>query len=98
MLACTAIYMIAAWRTRFVCRLGRSCPELDCDVIFDASEWQSVWSVTHRGEPIPHRPPRLTVMVRLIACLGGYVDRPKREDPPGVETVWQGLQRVRDLA
>jgi hypothetical protein len=98
MLVCTAIYMIVAWRTLYVCRLGRSCPDIDCDVIFEPSEWQSVWSVTHRGTPLPTKPPPLSMMVRLIACMGGYVDRPNRPDPPGVETVWKGLQRMRDLA
>lgn len=98
MLACTAIYMIVAWRTLFVCRLGRSCPDMDCDLIFDPSEWQSVWSVSHRNEPIPSKPPKLAEMMRLIASLGGYVNRPNRSDPPGVETVWKGLQRMRDLA
>ena len=98
MLACTAIYLIVAWRTLYVCRLGRSCPDIDCELIFDPSEWKSVWSVTHRGTPLPAKPPPLSVMVRLIACLGGYVDRPNRRDPPGVETVWKGLQRMRDLA
>lgn len=98
MLASTALYVIVAWRTLFVCRLGRSCPEMDCDLIFDSSEWQSVWSVTHRGEAIPERPPKLSEMVRLIASLGGYVIRPNRSDPPGVETVWKGMQRMRDLA
>jgi hypothetical protein len=78
--------------------LGRSCPDIDCDLIFDPAEWQSVWSVTHPGEPLPPSPPPLQEMVRLIARLGGYVDRPNRKDPPGVETVWKGMQRMRDLA
>ena len=98
MLACIAVYMIVAWRVLYVSRLGRSCPDLDCDLIFDPAEWQSVWSVTHPGEPLPSKPPKLQVMVRLIATLGGYVDRPNRSDPPGVETIWKGMQRMRDLA
>jgi hypothetical protein len=98
MLVCTAIYMIVAWRVLFLCRLGRSCPEMPCDVIFEASEWQSVWSVCHRGKPLPERPPPLGVMTRLIARLGGYIDRPNRKDPPGVETTWKGVQRMYDLA
>ena len=98
MLACVAVYMIVAWRVLYVSRLGRSCPDLSCDLIFDPAEWQSVWSVTHPGEPLPSKPPSLQVMVRLIARLGGYVDRPNRGDPPGVETIWKGMQRMRDLA
>ena len=94
MLVCTAIYMIVAWRTLFVCRLGRSCPDMSCDLIFDSSEWQSVWAVIHRGE----RAPPLVEMVGLIAGLGGYVARGSGALPPGVETVGKGLQRMRDLA
>jgi hypothetical protein len=37
-------------------------------------------------------------MVRLIAQLGGYVNRPNRADPPGPQTLWLGLQRMHDLA
>jgi len=98
MLTCVAIYMIVAWRTLYVCRLGRSCPDMPCDLVFEPAEWQSVWSVTHQGEPLPPKPPPLSEMIRWIARLGGYVDRPNRPDPPGVETVWKGLQRMRDLA
>jgi hypothetical protein len=28
----------------------------------------------------------------------GNVNRPNRKDPPGPQTVWLGLQRLRDLA
>jgi Transposase DNA-binding/Transposase Tn5 dimerisation domain/Transposase DDE domain len=93
---CLAVYEIVAWRTLYVCRLGRSCPDLDCEAVFEPSEWQSVWMAVHRQSP-PQKPPRLAEMVRLIAQLGGYVNRPNREDPPGPQTVWLGLQRMRDL-
>ena len=29
LLTCLAVYMIVAWRTLYVCRLGRSCPEIE---------------------------------------------------------------------
>jgi len=98
MLACTAVFMIVAWRVLYVSRLGRSCPDLPCDLVFELSEWQSVWSVLHRGRPVPPKPPPLQEMVRLIASLGGYVNRARRKDPPGVETIWKGMQRMQDLA
>lgn len=31
-------------------------------------------------------------MIRMIATLGGFVDRPKNE--PGPQTLWIGLQRL----
>jgi hypothetical protein len=89
------LYLIVAWRTLFVCRLGRDCPELDCDVIFEPSEWKAVWVAIYQTPP-PEKVPALGKMVHLIARLGGYVDRPKSE--PGPQTVWIGLQRMYDLA
>jgi Transposase DNA-binding/Transposase Tn5 dimerisation domain len=97
LLPCVAVYLIVAWRTLMVCRLGRSSPEMDCEAIFEPAEWKSVWAVT-RGESPPETPPALGTMIRLVAQLGGYVNRPGRKDPPGPQTVWLGLQRARDLA
>jgi hypothetical protein len=94
-LPCLALYLIVAWRTLFVCRMGRSCPDLDCEAIFEPSEWKAVWVAVHGKKP-PKKIPRLQDMVHLIARLGGYVDRPKNE--PGAQTVWIGLQRMYDLA
>jgi len=94
LLPCLALYWIVAWRVLMLCRLGRSSPDLDCEVLLEPSEWQSVWRVTHQG-PVPREPPKLAAMVRLIAQLGGYVNR---ADPPGPQTLWLGLQRMHDLA
>ena len=96
-LPCLAVYVIIAWRTLFACRLARSCPDTDCEAVFEPSEWKSVWTAVHGHAP-PQTPPRLEGMVRLIAQLGGYVNRPNRRDPPGPQTLWLGLQRMRDLA
>jgi hypothetical protein len=96
LLTCLAIYMIVAWRTLYVCRLGRSCPEISCEVLFEPAEWKSVWKVVRREDP-PPEPPVLGVFVRMVAQLGGYVNR-KRDDLPGPQTVWIGLQRMHDFA
>lgn len=95
LLTCLAVYLISAWRTLYVCRLGRSCPDIDCEAVFEPAEWKSVWKVVHREDP-PSDPPSLGVMVRLIAQLGGYVNR--KGNLPGPQTVWLGLQRVHDFA
>jgi Transposase Tn5 dimerisation domain/Transposase DNA-binding/Transposase DDE domain len=95
-LPCLAVYMIVAWRTLFVCRLGRACPDISCEAVFEPAEWQSVYVVV-RKQPPPKEPPPLQEMVRMIAELGGYVNR-KRGAEPGPQTVWLGLQRVHDFA
>jgi hypothetical protein len=94
-LACLAVYLIVAWRTLYVCRLGRSCPELSCETVFEPAEWKATWKIVRRQDP-PQSPPALGVIVKLVARLGGYVERPK--SPPGPQTLWVGLQRVHDFA
>ena len=97
MLPCVAVYLIVAWRTLMICRLGRSCPDMDCEAIFDPAEWKSVW-MTVKGKRPPLHAPKLAEMLALIAQLGGYVNYPNRKDPPGPQTIWLGLQRMYDLA
>jgi hypothetical protein len=96
MLACLAVYLIVAWRTLYVCRLGRGCPDISCEAVFEPAEWKSVWRVVCRTDP-PEVPPPLGEMVRLVAQLGGYVNR-KSGDPPGPQTIWLGMQRMHDFA
>jgi hypothetical protein len=95
LLPCAALYLIVAWRTLFVCHLSREFPDIDCEAILQPSEWKAVWVAVHHEKP-PKIPPKLSVMVHLIAQLGGYVERPKSE--PGPQTLWTGLQRMYDLA
>jgi len=96
LLTCMAVYLIVAWRTLYVCRVARSCPDLSCEAVFEPAEWKAVWKVVRRTDP-PSDPPRLDEMVRLVAQLGGYVNR-KRAAPPGPQTLWIGLQRAHDFA
>jgi hypothetical protein len=96
LLTCLAVYLIVAWRTLYVCRLGRSCAEISCQALFEPAEWKAVWKVSRREDP-PEAPPNLDAMIRLVAQLGGYVNR-KPTDWPGPQTVWIGLQRTHDFA
>lgn len=91
-----AVALIVAWRTLYVTRLGREFPDLDCDAVFDPSEWKPVYQIIQKRRP-PKKPPKLQDMVRMVAQLGGYVNRP-RSDEPGAETIWKGLQRMHDMA
>ena len=90
-----AFYMIIAWRVLFLTMLGRKCPDLPCDVVFETEEWQAVYLVTYKTKP-PEQPPSLDDMVRHVAMLGGFLNR-KNDGPPGPKTLWIGLQRTRDF-
>jgi len=94
-LPCLAMYLIVAWRTLFVCQLGRQCPDLDCEAVFETAEWKAVWVAVNHKKP-PQHAPRLQEMVRMVASLGGYIER--RNSEPGVQTMWTGMQRMYDLA
>ena len=90
-----AVYMIVAWRIQLFCHLGRECPEMDCTVLFEESEWKAVYIVATKKTP-PEQPPSINAMIRLVASLGGYVSR--KNTHPGIQTLWIGMQRMRDLA
>ena len=96
LLTCVAVYLIVTWRTLYVCRLGREFPDVSCEAVFEPSEWKAVYYIVRR-QPPPSAPPGLQEIVRLVAQLGGYVNR-TRLDEPGPQTVWLGLQRTHDMA
>jgi hypothetical protein len=95
LLTCLAVYLIVTWRTLYTCRLGRNCPGISCEAIFEPAEWKAVWKVV-RQEELPLAPPALEEMIDMVAQLGGYV--PRKDSAPGPQTVWLGMQRVHDFA
>ena len=91
-----AFYRIIAWRVLSLTMLGRTGPQLPCNVVFADAQWQAVYIVTQRRPP-PERPPSLDTMIRMIAGYGGFLNRPC-DGFPGSQTLWIGLQRCRDFA
>ena len=91
-----SLYMIVAWRVLYVMRLGRECPELPCDVVFEEDEWQALWIIVH-GEKALHKKPSLGEFVRKLAEFGGFLAR-KSDGHPGPQAIWVGMARVRDFA
>lgn len=91
-----ALYMIIAWRSLYVCRVSRTHQNQSCEFVYSKAEWQSVWQIVKRSQP-PPQAPRLMEMTKIVAQLGGYVNR-KKAAPPGPQTMWLGLQRMHDIA
>jgi len=90
-----SIFMVVAWRIAQLMRLGRICPDLEAELLFEREEWQAAYLLMKK--PFPKRPPRLNQVVRLVAMVGGFLGR-KGDGEPGVKTIWEGLQRVMDVA
>jgi hypothetical protein len=93
---CLAMYMIVAWRVLHVLKLGRECPDMSCEAVFTEAEWKSVFVIANRSKA-PKKPPTLGELIPMIASMGGYLGR-KHDGPPGPQTMWIGLQRMRDFA
>jgi hypothetical protein len=93
---CLALYMIVAWRILNITMLGRSCPDMPCSSVFEDEEWKAVYIVKLRKQP-PTTPPSLDTMIRMIAGLGGFLNR-KSDGFPGSQSIWIGLQRSKDFA
>jgi Transposase Tn5 dimerisation domain len=91
-----AFYCIVAWRVLWLTMLGRSCPEIDCDAVFETEEWQAAYIIKNRQAP-PDKPPDLATMISIIASFGGFLGR-KGDGFPGPKSLWIGLQRVQDFA
>ena len=92
-----ALYMIVAWRVLYLMKLGRECPELLCDVVFEREEWQAIVVLVKGREALGGAQPSLREMVRMVAGFGGFAAR-KNDGEPGAESMWIGLTRLRDFA
>jgi hypothetical protein len=89
------LYMVVAWRIARLMRLGRSCPDLDAQLMFEPDEWQAAYILNKKK--LPDKPPTLNEVVRLVARLGGFLAR-TGDGEPGVKTIWLGMQRILDFA
>ena len=91
-----SLYLIVAWRSLYVCRISRACPDASCETLYTEAEWRGVWQVVTKSAP-PSKPPGLMEMTRIMAQRGGYINR-KNSGPPGPQTVWLGLQEMYTIA
>ncbi len=92
--ACLSFYIIIAWRILYVTVMGRQCPDISCECVFSKEEWQTSYVVVYRKK-LPEIPPTLNEMTRLVASLGGYLNR-KSDPEPGVKTMWIGLRNMQE--
>lgn len=91
---CLALYMIVAWRILYMTQLGRMCPNISCECVFEKVEWETAYVVAHRRKP-PATPPSLNEIIKLVASLGGFLNR-KGDGEPGSKTLWIGMRCVYD--
>jgi hypothetical protein len=82
-----AINMVIAWRIHLMTLLGREVPNLKAETLFSDLEIRVMRLYANKKRlPIPTN---LGEAVRLVARLGGYLNR-GHGPPPGAEVLWRG--------
>ncbi len=84
-----ALFMVVSWRIARLMRLGRDCPDINAELLFEPVEWKMAFILLKKA--IPDKPPTLNTVIRAIARLGGFLGR-KSDGEPGVKTLWKGMQ------
>jgi len=93
---CLVFYMSIACRIMFLLKIGKTYPDLPCDVLFSSPEWKVVYIFIHHRKP-PQEPPPIGEIILCIAQLGGYLNR-KNDPPPGPKVMWIGIQKMHMMA
>jgi hypothetical protein len=94
---CLTLYSVIAWRILYATMLARVLPDAPCTVLLDTHEWHGLYCRIHGVAIVPPKPPSLRQAVRWIATLGGFQGR-KDDGEPGVTAMWNGFQRLIDIA
>jgi hypothetical protein len=86
---------VVAWRIMAITHAARLQPEAAASGWLSEGEWKvlSCWATKR---PPPSKAPSIAQAVTWIARLGGFLAR-KSDGPPGVQSLWIGLQRLQPM-
>jgi hypothetical protein len=76
--------------------IARIHPGLPCTILFEDDEWKILYCAANRTKKVPDKP----YTVKEAADYAGRLGGPKRapsDGPPGVKTIWTGLQKLYTL-
>ena len=86
------MYMAIACRIMYLLKLGRELPDIEGSRIFSEIELKCLYAKVDKKNQ-RKKNPSLEEVIKLIAKLGGYMNR-KNDGPPGPKTMWIGMQRL----
>jgi hypothetical protein len=76
--------------------IARINPKLPCTILFDEDEWKILYCAANRTKFPPDKPYTIEDAVKYVGWMGGPVRAPS-DGPPGIKTVWKGLQKLYTL-
>lgn len=86
-----AINLVIAWRIMLMTLLGRETPGLPPEVMFSDLEIEVLNAYAKKKDLTP--PDCLGIAVKLVAKIGGYLDR-SSDPPPGHQLMWIGYSQL----
>jgi hypothetical protein len=90
-----ATYLIVAWGLLWLTYQARRRPEEPWTAILDGTQQEVL--LRHFRLPPDGPPPTLQEAVRLVARLGGFLNR-RGDGEPGVQCLWRGWQELQAMA
>ncbi|MDR1446921.1 MAG: IS4 family transposase, partial [Treponema sp.] len=76
--------------------IARVNPDLPCTILFEDDEWKLLYCAANNTKKAPDKPYTIKQAVEYVGWLGGPKRAPS-DGPPGVKTVWTGLQKLYTL-
>jgi len=90
------MYSIIATFIMNITYIARINPHLLCTVCFDEDEWKVLYCTANKIKKPPEKPYTIAEAVTYLSWLGGPRRAPS-DGPPGVKTIWIGLDKLNTL-
>jgi hypothetical protein len=90
------MYSIIAAAVMNITYIARVHPQLLCTVCFEEDEWKVLYCTANKTKKPPEKPYTIAEAVTYLSWLGGPKRAPS-DGPPGVKTIWIGLNKLNTL-
>ena len=90
------MYSIIAAVIMNITYIARIHPQLPCSVCFEEDEWKALYCTANKTKKPPKTPYTIAEAIVYLSWLGGPKRAPS-DSPPGVKTIWIGLDKLNTL-
>jgi hypothetical protein len=90
------MYSIVAVTIMNITFIARIHPQLPCTVCFAEDEWKVLYCTANKTKKPPDKPYTIAEAATYLSWLGGPKRAPS-DGPPGVKTIWIGLDKLNTL-
>lgn len=84
---------IIAFRLFWLTLISRVQPEASSCEILEEHEWKAMCCHITKNNRAPSKPPTVRDAIRMIAKLGGFLER-KNDGEPGMTYIWRGWEKL----